>query len=347
MKAVVFHSPGRVELKDLPLPIPGPGEARLRVLLAGVCRTDQHIVAGHFPVRGPRVLGHELVGVVEAVGEGVSPGLLGETFGVLPARFCGECPVCRRGLPELCQRFECLGNTHDGAFAGAALVRADQLRPLNGISPASAVWLEPLACVLRALELAGSDRDAPLLIAGAGVLGRLMLLAAASAGFSRLAVVDPNPHRLQAALDCGAGAGWVIPRSGPAPELDAALTDWAPEGPLAVVDTSGAPETLERAVRWSAPGGRIVLFGVPDPAARACLPPSALLSKELNLLAASGMTPASFEQAEDLLRSGRLDPGPLVSEVLGLEPLPELLLSRGPRREGKVLVQPDASPQAG
>jgi len=334
-----------VELKDLPLPIPGAGEARLRVLLAGVCRTDQHIVAGHFPVRGPRVLGHELVGVVEAVGEGASPDLLGQTFAVLPARFCGQCPACRRGLPQLCQRFECLGNTHDGAFAGATLARVDQLRPLDGIAPESAVWLEPLACVLRALELAGS-REAPLLIAGGGVLGRLMVMAAVSAGFSHLAVVDPNPHRLQAAQGCGAEAGWIIPRTGPALELDAALTEWAPEGLPAVIDTSGTAETLERAVRWVAPGGRIILFGVPDPDARACLPPSTLFAKEVSLLAASGMTPAAFEQAENLLRSGGLDPGTLVSDVVGLETLPELLLGRGPRREGKVLVRPGISPEA-
>jgi threonine dehydrogenase-like Zn-dependent dehydrogenase len=288
-------------------------------------------------------LGHELVGIVEELGPGVSQDLAGQACGVLPARFCGACSACRKGLPELCARFECLGNTHDGGYAEAAIVRVEQLRPLDGLAPEAAVWLEPLACVLRALKLAGQGSKGPLLVVGAGVLGRLMALAGAAYPFSRIGIVDPNPEKVEAALACGAQAGWTVPRTGRTNALEAELQRWAPEGPTAVVDTSGAPDTVERAVRWAAPGGRIILFGVADPDSRVYLSPAAFFAKELSLLAAAGMTPASFDQAEVWLRSGRIDPTGLVAATIGLEALPELLLGRAPRYKGKVLVRPDGA----
>lgn len=341
MRAVIFDDPGSLRLGELPTPAPEAGEVRLKVLLAGICATDVHIFHGHFPVLPPRVLGHELAGVVEAVGPGVSPDWLGKTCGVRPARFCGACPACRRGFPELCSHFQCLGNTQDGAYAEQTIVSADQLVCLPGVSPEALVWLEPLACVLHAFDACQAYRSDTLLILGAGVLGRLMVQALHVSSSARLAVMDPNPEKVERAVQLGAETGWLVPRGGAAPHLAQKLLGWAPDGVQVVIDTTGDPQAIGRALDYAGPGGRVLLFGVSDPSAELTVRPEVIFSKELTLLAASGMTPASFDAAVDLLGSGRLDPTGLVSEVIPLEQVPAVLQDRSSFKAGKVLVRPD------
>lgn len=342
MRAVIFSGVRDVRLMELPIPEPGAGQVRLKVTLAGVCATDRHIVAGHFAVPPPRVLGHELVGVVDAVGPGAPEAWIGKTCGVCPARFCGRCAMCQSGAPQLCRNFACLGNTDDGGFAEFTLVQVDQLVPLNGMAPEAAVWLEPLACVLQALEQAGGAAiSGPVLVAGAGVLGKLMIQALQALADCPVAVIDPNLHKVETALALGAQAGWAVPRQGPAHAVEAALHDWAPQGPALVIDTSGVPEAIRRAVEWAGPRGKVLLFGVSDPDAEVCLIPQTIFGKELTLLASSGMAPASFDAALAMLHDGRIDPQVLGATRISLEDLPAHLLGQGKKTDGKLLVQPD------
>jgi D-arabinitol dehydrogenase (NADP+) len=344
MRSIVFRAPGNLSLEERPVPVPAAGEVRLRVDLAGICSTDVHIYQGHFKVPSPRVLGHELVGTVEAVAPDVPASLLGQVCAVSPARFCGKCAACRQGYPELCENFECLGNTQDGAFAEYTLVRADQLTPLNGLAAEKAVWLEPLACVLHALQVAEAGRPRAgqreaILVVGAGVLGKLMLMALRTTTRARLAVVDPNAAKIQQALELGAQAGWVIPRSGPTPQVAGQIQEWATGDPQAILETSGTVTAIERAVDWAGAGATLVLFGVPDPAARACLAPGVLLAKELKVCAAAGMTPPAFRQALELLRAGRLDPRGLAAKQVDLAAVPLLFAGGAFMQSGKVLVR--------
>lgn len=340
MKAVVFHGPGEVYLEERDLPAPGAGEVRLRVVYAGLCSTDRHIVQGHFDVRPPRILGHELTGRVEAVGAGGTGEWIGRDVGVRPAVFCGECGPCRRGEPQLCENFQSLGNTRDGGFAEYTLVPVEQLVPLGELPARKAVWLEPLACVLRAVDAAKPAEGQPVLVSGAGTLGRLMIQVLRAVYSARVAVVDPNPGKVEAALTHGVEIGYTVPRSGPTPEVDQALASWAPQGITSLIDTSGAPAAIERAIAWAGPRGRVVLFGVSDLQARISLSPTQVFSKELTLTAASGMTNDSFAQAEDLLRRGVVNPDQLTVQEVQLEVVSGLLLGQTPQPDGKVLVHP-------
>lgn len=340
MRAIVFKAPRNLSLEERPEPVPASGEVRLRVHLAGICSTDVHIYQGHFKVPAPRILGHELAGSVDAVAADVPSDWLGQVCGVRPARFCGECAACRQGYPELCENFACLGNTQDGAFAEYVLVRSDQLIPSNGLPAEMLVWLEPLACVLHALQVAEADRHEAILVVGAGVLGKLMIMALRATTQARLAVVDPNTAKIQQAIELGAQAGWVIPREGNAHPISRQIQEWASSRLLAIIETSGTASAIERAVNWASPGGRLVLFGVPDPAARVCISPNTLFSKEIKISAAAGMTPPAFLQAVDLLRAGRLDPRGLAAKQVDLAQVPDLFAGGAFMQSGKVLVRP-------
>ena len=326
---------------DSPTPQPGEGEVVLRVQLAGVCTTDRHIVSAHFAVRPPRILGHELVGRVVATGNGVDPAWNGKLCGVRPARFCGKCAQCRNGAPQLCQNFECLGNTHDGGYAEYTLVRKDQLVTLEMISPEDAVLLEPLACVIQALsKIGGGDIVDPVLIIGAGVMGKLMIQVLRATTSAPVAILDPNSAKVAAALRFGAQIGWTVSRQGPAPEVGKALIEWAPHGVPTIVDTTGSPIALQRSLEWARPGGKILLFGVSEPSASLRVSPYQIFTKELTILASSGMTPTSFDSSVALLKSGRIDPHLLIAIRIDLTELPAYLLGSLPNPDGKVVVSP-------
>jgi len=340
LKAAVFYGTNDLRITDVPRPTPGAWEALLRVHTAGICMTDWHILQGHFPVKPPRILGHELTGVVEAVGPGVLSGWVGQMVGVSPARFCGHCAACQQGALQLCANFECLGNTSDGGFAENVVVRADQLVQLGKTPPERAVWMEPLACVLHAIEAACPTPKGVMLVSGAGTLGQLMVQALWATQNARVAVVDPNPAKVEAARRFGAEVGWIVPRSGAADDVAPAVREWAANGLSAIIETSGKPLAFERAVQLAGPQTRIVLFGVSDPQAQAALPLSVLLAKELTITAASGMTPATFAAATKLLTDSTIDTNTLVAQVVDLGGIPSALdrMSRG--SAGKVLVQP-------
>jgi 2-desacetyl-2-hydroxyethyl bacteriochlorophyllide A dehydrogenase len=341
MHAAVFESPGILRLTEVPQPIPASGETRLTVLLAGICATDVYILHGRFPVKPPRILGHEVMGRVNAIGSQVSEEWLGKVCGVRPARFCGACPPCRKGFPELCLNFQCIGNTQDGGFAQEVVVQADQLVFLPEVKPERLVWLEPLACVIHALQTCHIEESEVALIIGAGTLGRLMVQTLRATSMVHIGVVDPNPAKIEQALACGAENGWVIPRSGNTTDIDKKIRAWSTDDLSVVIDTSGSPAAITRALHWAGPAGRVLIFGVSDPAAELAVRPELIFSKELTIRAAAGMTPASFEAAIDLLRSSIVDPTGLVSAIIHLAEAPKVIKDGSLLKMGKVIIQPN------
>jgi len=132
----------------------------------------------------------------------------------------------------------------------------------------------------------------------------------------------------------------MVPREGVADEVGRAVKDWAGESLAVVIETTGKPAALERAVEWATAGTRIVLFGVADPHAPASLSMATVLSKEITLTASSGMTNDAFAEAARLLADARLDTDGLIEEIIALEALPAALAAMTRRSGGKVLVHP-------
>jgi D-arabinitol dehydrogenase (NADP+) len=325
MKAVVLTAPGKAAIVERPVPIPGPGQVRLRVTAAGMCMTDKHIFHGNFPVPLPRVPGHEIAGTVEGLGPNVPSTLLGRQVGVQPARFCGMCPACRRDSPHLCANFQCLGNTHDGGYAEYILVDADQLVVMPDLAPQVTIWLEPLACVIHALMIAPPVDRQPVMVAGAGTFGRLFTQVLSRHYGIAVGVVDPNLPRLEQARALGAAATWQVSRCDAIPGVDSKIESWFDGGPSLLIETSGQVTSIERLLRWAGPGGTVLLFGVTPTDVQMQIQPAAIFSQGLHLTASAGMTPIAFEQAVTLLRSGVLDFGPLVYGEVSLEAVPDLL----------------------
>lgn len=253
MQAMVLYRSGEpLRLETRPDPVPGPGEIRLRVEACGVCRTDLHVVDGDLPnPKLPIVPGHEIVGVVEAVGEGVRDRPLGLRVGApWLAHTCGVCPYCEAGRENLCDHPLFAGYTRDGGFATHFIAEADYTFPMPDFpDPVAAA---PLLCAgligWRSLVAAGDGQKVGLY--GFGAAAHVIAQVIGWQGRQVYAFSRPGNSAAQN-LARELGAAWVGGSDERPPEaLDAAII-FAPVGDL-------VPAAL-RAVRK---GGRVVCGGI-------------------------------------------------------------------------------------
>jgi propanol-preferring alcohol dehydrogenase len=238
--------------REWPVPEPGEGQVRLRVSTCAVCRTDLHVVDGDLPrPKRPLVLGHEIVGVVDAVGRGSTPFAAGDRVGVPWLGWtCGECAFCRAGRENLCPRARFTGYDLDGGFAEYAVADARYCFPLPpGMDDLHAA---PLLCAgligYRTYRMAGDA--ARLGFYGFGAAAHLVAQVAVAEGRSVFAFTRPGDRETQAfARDLGAVWAGGSDEAPPEP-LDAALV-FAPVGALVPV-----------ALGAVAPGGAVVCAGI-------------------------------------------------------------------------------------
>ena len=144
MKAVVYDAPGSFTIKEVPTPDPKPGEVRVRVQQTGICGTGLHIHNGEFFAEFPLTPGHELVGPVDALGEGTEGFRIGEYVAVNPNMNCGHCEYCRTGRTLLCANLKGLGTNWPGSFAEYVVVPANLVFSVDGIDPDTSVFTDAL-----------------------------------------------------------------------------------------------------------------------------------------------------------------------------------------------------------
>jgi propanol-preferring alcohol dehydrogenase len=238
--------------RDLPTPDPGPGQVRLRVRACGVCRTDLHVVDGELPGLDRRVVpGHQVVGVVDATGEGVDEPKIGARVGVPWLGWtCGACPFCASGRENLCPDARFTGYQIDGGFAELAVADARFCFPIPGDYPD--LQAAPLLCAgligYRSLSMAGDA--ARLGLYGFGAAAHIVCQVARHQGRRVFAFTRGRDREAQA-FALSLGAEWAGDALGPPPEpLDAAIL-FAPAG-----------ELVPAALRAVEPGGVVVCAGI-------------------------------------------------------------------------------------
>ncbi|HSS47905.1 MAG TPA: alcohol dehydrogenase catalytic domain-containing protein [Thermoanaerobaculia bacterium] len=348
MTVAACAADGSVRIETRPRPTPGPGEMVLRLRAAGLCGTDLFKLR-HATVSAGTVLGHEVVGSVNAIGAGVAGFALGDRVAVPHHVACGECDLCRRGSEPACPAFR-ENLLAPGGFSEWVLVRERAVRlAAFGLPPflkdEAAVFLEPAACVLRGIiqarlpetALAGPSPGC-VAILGGGSMGllHLLVLKAVHPGL-RVLVSDPLEERRDLAHRLGATAA-VTP--GAAQEEITALSGG--RGADAVFDTVGGAGPLETALDLSRPGGAVVLFAHAEGGGdRAGFDLNAFFKSERRLIATYSSALAEQREIYRLLVSGRLDPSPLVTHRLPLSRFAAAVELARERRAVKVLLVPD------
>lgn len=292
---LALYVDGKVELKEVPQPVPGEGEVLIRVRLAGICRTDLEVLKGYHGFTG--VMGHEFVGEVAAPAH--SPWLGQRVVGEINIA-CGVCDRCRRGLGRHCLERQVLGlKGRNGAFAHFLSLPAANLHAVPPEVPdEAAVFTEPLAAALRVLEAAAITPDHRILVVGDGALGLQISWVLALTG-AEIHLAGHHPEHLSLARPYGVIT--FLERELPGGDYDV------------VVEASGSPPGLDLALRRIRPQGTVVLKSTY--AGHYPLDPAALVVPEVRLV---GCRCGPFPPALRLLRQGRVDPRPLIARTFPL-----------------------------
>jgi L-iditol 2-dehydrogenase len=297
--------PGGVELVERRPPAAGPGQAVLDVLAAGVCGTDLHIERGELSVPRGIVLGHEVAGVVAAIGANVTADWLGARV-VSETYFstCGRCGRCLEGRPNLCAARRSIGIHVDGAFADQVLVPAANLHRVPGsVSTQAAALIEPLACVCRCLlQPQAITAGARVLVVGPGPIGLLAAqIAALTAGEVTVSGLPEDELRLTIAKELGLQTTTDVVAAG---------------GFDAAVECSGSAGGASAALRAVRKGGTYVQVGLFGK--EVTVPLDELVHKELVIRTGYATVPASWPLALGLVERGEIALEPLISEVAAL-----------------------------
>ena len=335
VKGVIARSKGApVEVVDIVVPDPGPGEAVVDIQACGVCHTDLHYREGGINDEFPFLLGHEAAGVVEAVGEGVTEVAPGD-FVILNWRaVCGQCRACKKGEPQYCfathnatQKMTLTDGTEltpalgIGAFCEKTLVAAGQC---TKVPEADAAAVGLLGCGVMAgfgaaVNTGGVRRGESIAVFGCGGVGNAAIAGAKVAGATTIIAVDVDDRKLEWAK--GFGATHTINAKNEDPvEKIRELTGG--HGADVVVEAVGRPETYEQAFYARDLAGRVVLVGVPTPDLKITLPLIEIFGRGGALKSSwygDCLPSRDFPMLVDLYRQSRLDLDGFVSERIGIE----------------------------
>ena len=281
-------------------PSPGPGEVVCRVLACGVCGSD--VSDGYVTRKLPVVLGHEVVGEVLRTGTGVEGVAVGDRVIVHHHAPCGDCRRCRRGHETLCDQFRSTA-LDPGGFAEQVRVEAalvPELLPLGRLDPLAGTFVEPLGCVLRALDRTRLGEGDELLVVGAGSNGLLAIAAACARGVQRVWIREPRDERRRLAESWGATAHTDEP-------VDVAFLTTADDQAIA-----GAASVL-------GPGGVLCLYATTKAGAPLGVDGEQLFLRELTVCSSWSAGPRDMRAAYDLIASGAIDPMALVTHRLSLD----------------------------
>ena len=273
-----------MRIEEVPEPLAAPGEVVLDVLRNALCGTDSaewlhgpHLIPVGTPHpgsgrRAPLVMGHEFVGRVAALGEGVESVAIGQRVVCGAGVSCGVCEWCLTGRTNLCARYYTLGLHADGGLAEQVATPASICSPVpDSVSDDAASLAQPLAVALHAVGRAEVSDGAVVAVIGVGGIGAFVVAAAAARNTGRIVAVDVNDERLETARLLGA-TDVVDAR---AVDVTAAIRErTGGEGAHVVIEASGAPQAPETALASTRRGGRVVLVGLQAAPARSTSSPS-------------------------------------------------------------------------
>lgn len=353
MRAAVYRGPGSVAVEDVPVPQIGPGEALVRVEACGICGTDLKKIA-YGLVPPPRIFGHEIAGVIEQLGPGVTEWAPGDRVVVVHHVPCRSCGPCRRGDHAQCATFRQTGTTAGFEPAGGGMaeyvrvmdwvVQHGMTRIPDRVSYETASFLEPVNTCLKAVRKARPREGSRTLVLGQGSIGLLLLQLARLEG-ARVFGADLLTRRLAMSRRLGA-EGTVNPST---QDLESQVHAWTKgQGMDVTLVAAASPQAVDQALRVTRPGGRVLLFAQTQADERAEVNLGAICVQEKDLLGSYSSSIYLNAEVEKLVFSGRLKTRELITHRFGLEDAPEALkLAAEPRGDSlKVVLYPHGPERA-
>jgi threonine 3-dehydrogenase len=343
MQAVVkAHAAPGIELREVPVPSPGPGEVLVRVQSASVCGTDLHIFNWDPWAQGrihpPLIPGHEFCGAVAGVGRGVTTVKEGDLVSAEMHVACGKCLQCRTGLAHICQHVRILGVDADGAFAGYAIIPETNIWKLSPTIPHDyASLLDPLGNAVHTV-LAGDIAAKTVVVTGCGAIGLFSIAVAKACGAARVFAIEVNAHWRGVAAAMGADLA-LDPAVDNVEEQILETTGGT--GVDVLLEMSGHPAAMRLGFALLRTGGRASLLGIPS------RPVELDFAKDIIFKGATvqGINGRKmFEtwfQMEALLATGKLNLGPVITHRLKLSEFTQAMELLRTGEAIKVILRPE------
>jgi len=342
MRAVEYYANDDVRLVDLPIPRIGRGELLLQLQACGICASD--VMEWYMQPRAPLHPGHEPVGTIVALGEGVSQFAIGQRVFVHHHVPCMVCHFCERGSFSQCPTFRATrldpGGLAEYIRVPAPNVEHDVLALPDTLSFESATLIEPLACCLRGIDRAGVRPGDTVCVLGAGSNGLMLALLAQQRGAIQVIIVDPIAYRRSHARQIGIDVQLDLS----ADLLEQLIAHTQGRKADVVIVTPSHVTALEQGLTLVGPGGTVLLFAPPPPTERLRVSPHMLFFQEITLRTSYSAGPYETRLALELLRAGRIDAKEMISHRFRLNEVAQAFhLVAHPGEALKVVIIPERS----
>jgi 2-desacetyl-2-hydroxyethyl bacteriochlorophyllide A dehydrogenase len=321
-------------------PVPGPGEALVRMAAAGVCGSDLHASHGRHPfVPLPYAPGHEVLGVVEQLGDTTTGVSVGQRVVVEPTLPCWQCKQCTAGQVNLCENLRFFGCGHDqGGMADLFTIAVNRLHGVpDDLTNRQAILIEPLATPVHAARLAGPLEGKAVAILGAGTIGLLLLAAVLHHGARRVVVTDVLASKRERALALGAHA--VVDAA--QPNVVDQVRSQLGESADVVFDCVAIQPTVLQAVDMALKGGTVVIVGVPAEPVSVPLPE--IQDQQVRIQGSATYVAEDYAVAIELLRAGKVVPDSIITGEYPLAQVADAFAASDSGEHIKVIVTADAS----
>ncbi len=335
MRSAFLNKPNEILLEDIEIPEPKFGEVRVRLSKVGICGSDVHLFLGHRLLANPTIIGHEGLGFIDKIGEGVSNRSVGERVAIEPNIPCRKCQYCMSGRGNICTNKRVIGLTEAGCFAEYITLPADFAWKIpDEISDEDAVVLEPTAVAVHALFSTKTKPGDTIAVIGLGAIGLLLTHLALSLGY-RVFVSELNATKLKIATDLGATA------ISPTGDLEAQTAEmskvWLENNVSAVFECAGSAYTASLAAAAAPRGSEIVLVGLSGNLAT--FTPLKIAREGIQIVPSIIYDhPFDFARALQLIRSNIIRPSFIISSYASLENLQSALELAATGNESKIVV---------
>ncbi|WP_208589547.1 zinc-binding alcohol dehydrogenase family protein [Gracilibacillus suaedae] len=307
MKSLVCEQPGKFKWKNTDPPKPKKQEALVNIKRIGICGTDLHAFKGNQPFfQYPRILGHELAGVIESIEDNPFDLKQGDQVSVIPYIECGECIACRNGKTNCCTQMKVLGVHIDGGMCEQVSVPYDHLIKTERLSLDQTAVIEPLSIGAHAVRRTNIKKDECVLVIGSGPIG-LGVMAFAKIEGAKVIAMDINTERLKFCRDWADVDYIVNALDSPSESLEQITNG---DMPTVVFDATGNSTSMTDAFHYPANGGKLIYVGLVKEDITFSNP--AFHSKELTLMASRNATKSDFEYVVQSIRKNKI----IVSEYI-------------------------------
>ena len=307
----VMTAPGKVEFREVPIPQLKAGEVLVKIMEIGICGSDIHVYHGKHPFTSyPVTQGHEVSGLLEKLGEGVTGLTIGQKVTIQPQVVCGQCYPCRHGKYNLCESLKVMGFQTTGVASHYFAVDAKKVTPLpETMSLEEGAMIEPLAVAVHAVRRMGDMTGKDVCVLGAGPIGILVAQAAKGMGAARVMITDISEVRLQKAAECGIDFCINTKETNFG---EALLQSFGPDKADVIYDCAGNDITMGQAIQYARKGSTIILVAVFAGMAKVDL--AVLNDHELDLNTSMMYRSEDYEKAIELADSGKVQLKPLISQ---------------------------------